>query len=534
MATLLEELVFSLVLDASKMESGVADVDKLVSSLMKKVEKSFFSIGKSIGKYLAPIFGAAAIKSAINDYVTTADALGDMAESLNMSGNELDSWSKAAVIAGSSAESLQNSFQLLGRQITSAVDLNMKRSQKVFDELGISLKNLDGTTKSTTDVLLELASIAETMDAQKFRGLASRIVDKNTLLFLQQGRAEVEKLVVEMQGLALTDEQILRAQDYQESLDLLGFNVRALRNDFVQALVPALNAFTRALITIVRFLREHQAFIFGFFTGLAILIMAKCLPAVVALGAAIWTAFAPLIAIAAPFIAVITSLALVFEDLWVHINGGETALANLWNTLGLGKGSIDQLKKDFVNTWRDIKAAATAFFDYFPHASENLKQIMLGLAELFVGIFTLNPDELLMGLKDIFEGLGLFIIEVFVGVWNAVSDLALAAFTTISDFIRQKISDAVASLPLIGNAGSEAATAFSGGRFPVPNLAARDAVPTGGAISSSQSVDQSTVNNVNATVTVNTSASTMSGLGGDLGRSLNNTLTGTGNKANKL
>ncbi|MDR2946823.1 MAG: phage tail tape measure protein, partial [Candidatus Adiutrix sp.] len=442
MATIIDSLLITLGLDPSGVEKGVKQADNAISGGVKRMESNLATAAKSAAKFLAPVLGAAAIKSAINNYVATADALGDLSESLNMSGNELDAWGKAAQVAGGSAEGLSGTLQSMGTQIQNAVTFGMKRSQKVFDELGISLKNVDGTTKSATQVLEDLAGAAETMDKAQFGGIAKKLgIDQGTIMLLQRGRAGVQELVEEMRGLSMTDEEIARAGDYDEQMNRLSFSVKAVANMFLQFLVPALDFVAQNLTKIFSFLRENKAFTYAFFGGLAAIIAAVVVPALVSMAAAAVAAMAPFL----PFIALIAAVALAIDDLWTYIQGGDAVLTGLWAQFGTGEeiaakltAAWGTLQEAGVKAWEMIQAAAQKAFDYFGPAAESYLDLVKSVFSLLAA--AVEGDTAAMGesIKNVFVNLGEYIFNVISGALHAVWDLAVSIFSSLVDFIYGK------------------------------------------------------------------------------------------------
>ncbi|MDR2947127.1 MAG: phage tail tape measure protein [Candidatus Adiutrix sp.] len=486
MATIVDALLITLGLDADGVKAGIKDADGAVSNGVKKMESKLSTAMKGAARFLAPVLGGVAIKAALDDYVATADRLGDVSESLNMSGHELDTWGKAAIVAGGSAEGLEGSIRGLGTQIENAVTFGMKKSQKVFDELGISLKDAEGNTKSATQVMTDLAAVADTMDKAQFAGIAKKLgFDDGSIMLMQRGKAGLAQLLGEMEGYALTDKEIAAAGEYDEKMNRLSFSVKAVSNMFLSLLVPALDFVAKTLTKIFTFLREHKAFTYAFFTGLAAVIMSVCIPALGAMAAAAWAAISPFL----PAIAIIAGLALIFDDFWTYVNGGESALEDFWSLFGTGEeisaklaAAWEVLKASGEALWNGLKAAFRLYFEYFGPAMETMlsamDSAMVALGALLSGDFGTFKDKFI----EAFAKIGDAILLQIGGAFQAVWDLAVTIFDKIADLAGEKIKTAVGFLT-----GGEGMAAMHGNNF---NYSAGNAVSPSKAASAGN-IDQS-------------------------------------------
>jgi hypothetical protein len=172
--------------------------------------------------------------------------------------------------------------------------LSGKGASKAFNELGINVKNADGTMRSADDVMLDIATRFKDMeDGPNKVALAMKLFGKSgaeLIPMLNQGGDAIDKMKVKMNQ-AFAE----KADEYSDKLITLGGKVGGLARGITVALLPALDALTSALTVGVdlfaKLPQPVQAIIGGFAllaTGAAALAVPLALiaPAVTSIGAA--------------------------------------------------------------------------------------------------------------------------------------------------------------------------------------------------------------------------------------------------------
>ena len=155
---------------------------------------------------------ATMIKSAID----AADHLNKLSQKIGISVEALSTLRFAAQLSDVSLETLQKGIKGLSQNIAEA-NTGVGDGAQVFDALGISVKNADGSMKSTEAVLLQMADVfANLEDGAVKTALAVKLFGKSgmdMIPFLNQGAAGINQLTAEAErlGLKLTTEKIGRA-----------------------------------------------------------------------------------------------------------------------------------------------------------------------------------------------------------------------------------------------------------------------------------------------------------------------------------
>lgn len=156
-----------------------------------------------------------------------------------------------------------------------------------------------------------------------------------------------------------TKEDVNNAKDYEMTMRDIRMGTASIGANIARMLLPAMTWLSKVAKQVVDFFTQHGEFIKLMFIGIAIAITVACIPAIIDMGVALWTALAPILPVLLAVVAYITALSLVIEDLIVWVNGGESAFGDLWTNIFGGtkeaKKMFDDLKKSFNEIWRAVK-----------------------------------------------------------------------------------------------------------------------------------------------------------------------------------
>lgn len=339
-----EQLVVSLGLNPDDFRRGMQETQRVAQEGGRQIAESF--IGPLKGA-LAALAGGFAFSNMLNTFTSQADAAGKLADSMDTDVETMLAWGEAATRAGGSSEAFQATFRSLNSQINVLSATGKSRLLPIFEEMGIKAKDAGGKTKDTYTILNELAGKAETMGKAQFAGLAQRLgIDQGTIMLLQSGRNSVEELVKRQKMLGVyTKEDARVAANYNDAIADLGQVSRAMSALLMRAVVPAITWVTNKLVDLISFLRQHQPFVVGFFSIVSAVALTKGVPAMLSFAKATWTAMAPFL----PLIAAAAALALVFDDLWAFITGGNSVLERIMLRFGMTKETIEGIRTTLRN-----------------------------------------------------------------------------------------------------------------------------------------------------------------------------------------
>ncbi len=191
---------------------------------------------------------AAMIKGAID----AADQLNKLSQKIGISVEALSTLRFAAQLSDVSLETLQKGIKGLSQNITEA-NTGIGDGAQVFDALGISVRNADGSMKSTEAVLLQVADVfANLEDGAVKTALAVKLFGKSgmdMIPFLNQGAAGITQLTAEAErlGLKLTTETARSAEAFNDNLTALKASSSSLGIALARDFLPELTNITNAM-----------------------------------------------------------------------------------------------------------------------------------------------------------------------------------------------------------------------------------------------------------------------------------------------
>ena len=205
-----------------------------------------------LGVSLSAVGFVAMIKHAID----TADELNKLSQKIGISVEALSTLRFAAQLSDVSLETLQKGIKGLSQLMTEA-NTGVGDGAVVFDTLGVSVKNADGSMKSTQDVLLQVANVfANLEDGAVKTSLAVKLFGKSgmdMIPMLNLGAAGINQLTAEAErlGLKLSTETARSAEAFNDNLTALKASSSALgislSREFLPELINISNAMREAV-----------------------------------------------------------------------------------------------------------------------------------------------------------------------------------------------------------------------------------------------------------------------------------------------
>lgn len=456
-------MIISLGLDPRGVKQGMNQAEGMIQSGLSK-------IGNLVKNIAAPIAGAFAASELFNSYVNGATALDRLSKSLGMDIERLQEWQGAARSAGVDAEEVGNIFRDMNDYITDATRFDSGPLKEIAAQLGISLTDVNGAARNSEAVLLDLADAFQTVGAQEATGYGMQLsFDPGMIALLQQGRGALEDLFRQQRELGIYTKQDAEiAKTFNRELGDLWQSMKAGSAIVLRMIVPAMTKMIDWIERGVKFMREHEKFVQLFFIGLATAITTFALPALAKLAVAAATnPFTLLIAGAA-------ALALVLEDLYVWMNGGEAALGDLWSIFGTPeevKAGIEYLFEllqslgkealklagyiaDVVAAWWPLIALGTAFaamVKAFAIAESIFTTVRTAIVGMRTAMLALNAAMLAnpIGAAIAAMAAAIALSYVIIQNWDKIKETAVNAWNAVASVIGakwQEIKDGAAAL----------------------------------------------------------------------------------------
>jgi len=248
-----KEVALKITADASGVPRGVAVAQGALRGLQTQIgsleaaSARGFSMSGLAGIGLSATASAAAIGASVRAAADYGDQLDNMAQRTGVAVEELSRLQYAAKLSDTSTEALAKGVGNLSKLMVGAANGGAE-SGKLFERFGISLRNADGTMRSTTEVLYDLSDVFAAMPAGPEKtALAMEFFGKKMgqelIPLLSQGSAGLREMGDEAErlGLVLNAEQAKAAADFNDNLDRLGQLSKSVAVSIGNALIPALN-----------------------------------------------------------------------------------------------------------------------------------------------------------------------------------------------------------------------------------------------------------------------------------------------------
>ena len=242
-----------------KIQFKLTAVDK-TKAAFDKVSRSLKSVGggavkaaKLIGGIgLAAAGAATAIALLAKKSFDYIDTLGKTSSRTGIATTTLQAFQLAAIESGTSVEQTQKGLEKFARSIGDA-GRGLKTQADIFKDLGVNIKNSDGSLisfegilKETADGLCELGSEAER--ATVLANLFGRAGIQFSEIF-RNGSEGLDDFIDRAKnlGIILDEQTIKNVEKFNDSVSVIGLQLGAVKNQVFAAFVPALQAISTEL-----------------------------------------------------------------------------------------------------------------------------------------------------------------------------------------------------------------------------------------------------------------------------------------------
>lgn len=148
--------------------------------------------------------GAKATARLVKDMGDLGDRFDKMSMRLGESTEDLSRWEYVVRLNGGSAETYEKAVKKLNQTIYDA-SLGLKTYTRLFDDLGVAYQNNDGSMRSSTAVMLDMADALSRVESQSKRNaIASKMMGRSgteLLPVLQQGSDAIRAQMAELERL---------------------------------------------------------------------------------------------------------------------------------------------------------------------------------------------------------------------------------------------------------------------------------------------------------------------------------------------
>ena len=238
-------------LDSAQFQAGVAKVSKSMDAVAKKAAV----FGAAVGTAMAGL--ATAMSVAVKRSINEADNMAKAAQKFGVGVEELSRLKHAADLSGVSLETLGTSMRKLSQNMQETANGAKNTASQAFAALGVAVKNADGSLRSSTEVMGDVAERFARMDdgAQK-TALAMAIFGRagtDLIPMLNAGRDGLHEMMQEADrlGIVLDTNTAKAAENFNDNMTRLGRVWDGLVMKLSAHLLPALEMLSEKMMDFV-------------------------------------------------------------------------------------------------------------------------------------------------------------------------------------------------------------------------------------------------------------------------------------------
>jgi hypothetical protein len=199
---------------------------------------------------LAPVATVGGLAALVGKTIEAGDTFNDLSQRTGVSVESLARFNRAAATSGTDIDSVAKALGKLSKGMYEAAETGKGPTSNALRALGISAADATGKLKSADQVTLEIANKFRAMpDGVEKTALAMQLFGKagaEMIPMLNEGGAAIESLSVKMTGAFAK-----KTDEYNDKLAMLGAKIGELAVGITVALLPALDAVTTVLTTVV-------------------------------------------------------------------------------------------------------------------------------------------------------------------------------------------------------------------------------------------------------------------------------------------
>lgn len=236
--------------DTAALDKGLKDAQGSLASFAR--DMAAIAAGIKFEKILTSAFDS--IAHSIKLGIEEADKLGKMSQSIGIPVEELSKLKYAAELSDVSLGTLSTSMGQLNKNMVAVAGGGGRQAAAAFKAMGIEVKNTDGSLKTSSQVLAEVADkFAGYEDGAAKSALAVAIFGRSgaaMIPLLNEGSAGLKKAADEAErfGIVISKDMADSAQTFNDNLTKLHAQTNGLFIQLSAALAPALEELSNRLV----------------------------------------------------------------------------------------------------------------------------------------------------------------------------------------------------------------------------------------------------------------------------------------------
>ncbi len=235
--------------DLARLRQDMNDAKGIVGKATADMSKMAGTLKTALGA-LGVGLSAAAFAGWIKGAINAADEASKLAKAAGIATKDVAGLQLAFKLGGPGADAMSGAMSKLAKQIG--------ENGVVFDTLGIKTRNADGTLRSTKNVLYDTA------DAFQAMGSGTMATAKAVEIFGKSGADMVPMLLegsdglkrmadeAEQLGLVIDEKTGAAAEEFNDTLDLLGASTQGVARQVMAELLPTLQGLAGSMLDTIK------------------------------------------------------------------------------------------------------------------------------------------------------------------------------------------------------------------------------------------------------------------------------------------
>lgn len=245
----------SIIIDLLMRTATLETDSKRAAKALNQLKKEAKEVGAAISLAFAGV--AASSVAMVKSSIDAMDEMSKMAQKTGTSVEALSALAYAGDLSDVSLQDLGSALVKLSKNMSDAA-MGTGEAMKGFDALGISVKNADGSLKSSDAVLAEVANkFAGFKDGAEKTALAVNLFGKagaQLIPLLNSGAAGLDELRAEAVrlGVVLDTETSKAAELFNDNLTRMAAGVRGVANVAAAEMLPTLNDVSQMFVSLAK------------------------------------------------------------------------------------------------------------------------------------------------------------------------------------------------------------------------------------------------------------------------------------------
>lgn len=238
-------------IDSAQFQAGMQKASKSLDGMAKKAA----AFGAAVGAAMTAAVGAMSV--AVKRTIDEADSMAKSAQKFGVGVEELSRLKHAADLSGVSLDTLGTSLRNLSQNMQETANGAKNTASQAFAALGVAVKNSDGSLRSSTEVMGDVADrLSRMQDGAQKTALAMAIFGRSgseLIPMLNAGRDGINEMMQEADrlGIVLDTNTAKAAEAFNDNMTRLGRVWDGLVMKLTANLLPALEFLSEKLMGFV-------------------------------------------------------------------------------------------------------------------------------------------------------------------------------------------------------------------------------------------------------------------------------------------